>query len=458
MDALVKKSTRLSGEVIIPGSKSYTHRVIAAAALYGSSTLIKNPSNSDANAAMIDVCRKLGASVEWTDDKKNLQVKGFKGKPTAAQEISVGNSGTALRIAVALASLAEGKVTFTGDASLCNRPTKRLIDALNSLGAHVHGMSRPDDRGVMEEYAPITIGPSMLNGGAITISGEQSSQYLTSLLLVSNFAKNDVEINITGKLASKPYIEMTLEVLDEFGLKIDKSDDYRHFYIKNRQNYDKPSSYSIPGDYSQAAFFLAAGCLVDSDITVKGLNPDDKQGDKQIISILNEMGAKIEQSTDGEAHVRGPFDLEGIEVDLLDAPDLFPVLSVLGVYAQGKMRLHNMPQIRSKETDRIAVIEREFRRHGIRTESDWDEMTVYHNNMPEKAYDLSAKGNRGVSDHRVAMALSLIGIRSGCAIIREANSVRISYPDYFEHLHQIGVETQIVEENPENAIPQNLAM
>src|SRR3989338_7043303 len=176
MDALIKKAEYLQGEVTIPGSKSYTHRVIAAASLYGSNTTIENPSKCDANRAMIDVCRKLGATIEW--DGNNLKIKGFKGKPTLNDEIPVGNSGTALRIAVALASLAKGKITLDGDASLQNRPTKTLIDALNKLGSKIRGTPK-DTRFGKDKFAPIVVQANGLKGGHVSISGKQSSQYLT---------------------------------------------------------------------------------------------------------------------------------------------------------------------------------------------------------------------------------------------------------------------------------------
>lgn len=433
MDALIKKSTNLRGEVTVPGSKSYTHRVIAAATLYGSSTLIINPSNSVANDALFQACRQLGGDLHWVG--QNIQVKGVKGHPQTGRPINVGNSGTALRIVVSMASLADGQLIITGDPSLQHRPTKPLLDALRTLGADVNGTEINGN-----EYAPITIhARGSINGGHVKISAKESSQYLTSLLLVSNFAKNDVDIEITDRIVSKPYIDMTLQVLDDFGIKIDKSDDYRHYHIKSNQPYQKPDQYVIPGDYSQSAFFLAAACLVRSNIRVKGLTPTDKQGDKIIVDILRRMGAKIEEDGN-DLVVKGPFDLHGIEVDLIDAPDLFPVLSVLGVYATGKTRLYNMPQIRSKETDRIAVIERELTKYGVRVESDEDEMTVYGTNLPEKEYVFSARGDEGVTDHRVAMALSLIGIRSGCAVIKEAEKIAISYPDYLTHMKSIGVD------------------
>jgi len=448
MDTLIEKCEYLHGEVRVPGSKSYTHRVIAAAALDGF-TIIKDPSNSHANKAMINVCRKLGADIQWKG--KDLEVKGFQGNPILKVDIDVGNSGTALRLAIALASLARGHITLDGDKSLQERPTKPLLNALRLMGANITATVKKNLHGIENEYAPMQIDAYELKGGKISIDGTDSSQYLSSLLLVSPFAKSNVEIEVTGKLVSKPYIDMTIEVMRKFGVNVDVIDD-RHYHIKAGQKYVSPQVYEIPGDYSQAAFFLAAACLVKSDITIKGLYKNDEyQADKQIVTILEQMGAKIEQNGDN-LRVRGPFELKGVDVDLIKSPDLFPVLSVLGVYAKGEMRLYNMPQIRSKETDRIAVIEREFKKYGIKVESKSDEMTVYQTDLPEQEYEFSADGGKGVTDHRVAMALSLIGIRSGCAKIKEAQSVDISYPDYFEHLSQLHVETKVIESNPADKI------
>lgn len=463
MDALIKKSTNLKGDVRAPGSKSYTHRVIAAASLYGSSTLIQNPSNSQANESLIEACRQLGANIEW--DGKNIKVKGVKGKPHTINPINVGNSGTAMRIAVSLASLAEGTLIITGDPSLQNRPTTPLLEALRNLGVDVTGVVRKDSNGEIKEYAPIIVNANgSLNGGKVEISCKESSQYLTSLLLVSNFAKQDIEIHVNDTIVSKPYVGMTLEVLRNFGLSIENSSDYMTYKIKSQQQYKKPDVYSIPGDYSQSAFFLAAACLVNSNIRIKGLESNDQQGDKIIIDILRKMGATIEEDGN-DLVIKGPFDLHGIEVNLIDAPDLFPVLSVLGIYAKGKMRLYNMPQIRSKETDRIAVIERELTKYGVKVESKIDEMTVYQTDLPEKEYVFSAKGAQGVTDHRVAMALSLIGIRSGCAVIKEAHKINISYPDYLDDMESIGVNIDRMESKPssvdvkpKNEIAPNMAM
>jgi len=463
MDALIKKSTNLKGTVRVPGSKSYTHRVIAAASLYGSNTLIKNPSNSEANQSLINACIQLGAHIEW--DGKDIKVKGVKGHPHLIDPIDVGNSGTAMRIAIALASLAKGRLIITGDRSLQNRPTHPLLKALRKLGVDVTGDATKDSNGDIIECAPIIINAKgILDGGKIEISCKESSQYLTSLLLISNFAKEDIEIQVTDKIVSKPYIEMTLEVLRKFGLEIEASSDLMNYKIKSQQHPKKQDVYSIHGDYSQSAFFLVAACLVNSDIRIKGLEPIDQQGDKIILDILRKMGATIEEDGN-DLLVKGPFDLHGIEVDLNGAPDLFPVLSVLGIYAKGKTRLYNVPQIRSKETDRIEVIKRELTKYGVKVESKIDEMTVYHTDLPEQEYVFSAKGDQNVTDHRVAMALSLIGIRSGCAVIKEANKIAISYPDYLDDMKSIGVDIDKRESKPssidvklKNEITPNLAM
>lgn len=449
MDVLVNKPKILKGEITPPPSKSHTHRVLAAASL-ADHTVIKNPSHSEANEAMMNACRQLGASITLAENG-DYDVHGFGSVPPS-DKIWVGNSGTALRLSIALASLVNGSRIIDGDASLRKRPTKPLIKALNSLGCDVKGTVDGE-----EAYAPVVVNGGQLSGGHVEIIGTKSSQYLSSLLLVSPFANSDVDIKITGDVVSKPYIEMTKQVLNSFGIVVDNRDD-RHYHIASGQRYHSPGIYEIPPDYSQAAFFLAAACIVESEITVKGLIPNNAQADEQIITVLTDMGAEIERHGN-DLSVHGPFDLTGIEVDLNKAPDLFPVLSVLGIYAEGSMRLYNMPQIRYKETDRIAVMAREFKKYGIRVDDDAeDEMTVYHKDMPEQNYDFSAKGDHGVTDHRVAMALSLVGIRSGCSIIREADRVGISYPDYFKHLDSVNVTTEIINNKPANEITQNLAM
>ena len=435
MDALFYPS-KLSGSVRVPGSKSYTHRVVMAAALYGGDVTIKNPSNSDANRAMIRLCQQFGATVRWNGS--DLCVHGVGGRPTGGGTINVGNSGTAFRISISFAALADNDSIITGDPSLQSRPAGPLLTALTKLGADIRGTDRD---GII--CAPIYIKSNGdLDGGSTQISCVESSQYLTSLLLVANFAKRDVKIQVTDRLVSRPYVRMTLEVLCNFGIKVDVINEM-YYVIQSRQSYTCPSSYVIPGDYSQAAFFLAAACLVESDVRVQGLNPQDQQGDKRIVDILREMGAVIDQ--DGsDLIVRGPFDLNGISIDLVDTPDLFPVLAVLGIYARGRTRLYNMPQIRTKETDRIFVMMRELSNCGVNVESKSDEMTIYHTDINVRDHVFSAKGVEGVTDHRIAMALSLIGIRSGTVLIRAAEKIAISYPGYIDDMQRIGARIDII--------------
>lgn len=453
-DKQVRLAKKLIGEIRVPGSKSYTHRVLVAASLANGETLIVNPSRSEANDSMMFACKSLGAII--TEEQNNWRIVGFNGGPREnVRDINIKNSGTALRLAISLASLAKDQtITITGDDSLKTRPNKPLITALNNLGAKVEGTLIDG-----EEYAPVTVMGRGLKGGKTTIDGTKSSQYLSSLLLVSPFAESDVNIEVNGTIVSKHYIDMTIEVLDKFGIKVINSD-YRKYFIAAKQAYTSPGVYEIPGDYSQAVFPLAAACLIESDVTVKGLNPNDKQDDKQIIQILNDMGAKIER-VGSDYRVRGPFNLEGIEVDLINTPDLFPVLAVLGIYAKGKMRLHNVPQIRFKETDRIEVLKRELTRCGVKVEDKFDEMIVYNkdNFKLEENHIFNARGhNHKITDHRVAMALSLIAMRSGPATIEDADRIKISYPDYFEDMESLYVDNDSIGSTGTGFIAERMAM
>ena len=413
---------------------------------------------------MVDCCNQLGAKITTTPEG-HYDIQGF-GNAKPADTIWLGNSGTALRLSIALATVIPGTRIIDGDQSLQKRPNKALITALKKLGANVRGTSfshpdsdnnnnnsssnasTPNNDQQQEYYAPITVTGGKLSGKNIEISGTKSSQYISALLLVAPFADSETIIKITGNIVSQPYIEMTKRVLASFGIQVNVTDNNSTYHIPAGQKYQSPNTYTIPPDYSQAAFFLAAACLVPSNITIQGLIPNNAQADEQIIQILTDMGATIKRQ-DNNLTVCGPFDLMGIEVDLHDAPDLFPVLSVLGIYAKGSMRLYNMPQIRYKETDRISVISREFKKYRIQVNDDApDEMTIHHQNLPDQQYDFTAKGTtHGVTDHRIAMALSLIGIRSGNSIIRDAQSVSISYPNYFKHLESIGIKTTLIQNN-----------
>lgn len=441
-DATVSGPAVLRGTVIAPGSKSYTHRALAVATLYGGDVTIYNASDSDANVGMAAACSRFGARVDR--DGCTFRVRGLDCRPPAPCTADVGNSGTALRIAVAMASLSQGKATVTGDASLRNRPTGALVGALRALGGKADGVRRADAHGRPEVYAPITAGGGLAGGTAVVRAGE-SSQHISALLIAANSAAADTEIAVRGPLVSGPYVAMTVAVLGAFGMATHADFGSRRFSVRSGQRPVPPARYEVPGDYSQAAFFLAAACLTDSDVTIHGLDPGDWQGDRAVVGLLMRMGAEIEEGPRGGLRVRGPFRLRGIDADLSDTPDLFPVMAVAGAHAEGATRLYNMPQIRTKETDRIAVIERELGRHGIRTASGPDEMTV-HGRMPGSAipeYDFSADGGMGVSDHRVAMALSLAGLAGRGAVIRDAGSVSISYPSYFDELRRLGAGVEM---------------
>lgn len=418
------RSGGLRGRISAPGSKSHTHRALAAAALAGE-TLVRNPSRSEACMATAEACRRLGAEV--SEAPGGLLVRGCRGRPRLrAGTIDVGNSGTALRLAVGLASLAEGRVTITGDPSLRSRPVGPLAAALNSLGADV----RCADGGV----APVEVRARGLAGGRAEVDASASSQYVSSLLMAAPLAGGDVEIALRGEPVSAPYIGMTVGVLGAFGVSVaGGGGSYR---VRAGQVPDSGGSYGVPGDHSQAAFPLAACCLAGGEVEVAGL-PGGADGDGRIAEILRGMGGDVELSG-GRATARGPARLRGGEWGLRGTPDLFPVLAVLGMYAEGRTRLHDMPNIREKESDRISVMARELSACGARVEEGPDEMTVWHAGEPRPGRALDARGAHGVTDHRVAMALSLVGLRSGPAVVRDAGRIAVSYPGYAADMRSLG--------------------
>ena len=428
MDLLINPAGTLHGRIKSPPSKSYTHRALVISCLNEKATIV-NPLHSKATYWMKEACESFGAEI--IDETKEWKIRGFK-ELRSAGKIDVGNSGTALRLSISLAALASdgGKTIVTGDASLCNRPNKPLVDALQDLGGDIEGTG-PDHN------APITIIGNGLKGGTTTISGSKSSQFISSLLLACPKAQSDTEINVSGQLVSKPYVRMTLDLLNQAEIEVKNSQDLQHFFVPAGQKYKSLGEYHIYGDYSQAAFFLAAASLVDADVIVEDLR-DDKQGDRRIVQILKDMGVDIRQY-DSSVRVKGPSDMHGVEIDLCDTPDLFPILAVLAMFSKGITRLYNIPQIRYKESDRIAVLKREFVKLGAKIEDKHDEMIIHpQNKLTCGNCTLDPRGEYDVPDHRIALALSILGLKVGKAVVKDGDCVEVSFPTFVRDMNNLG--------------------
>ena len=422
---LICEKSALRGAVTIPGSKSHTIRAVAVAALAEGESLIRRPLESRDAEACLAAYRAFGAELELTPEL--WRVQGLHGELCAPENvIDVGNSGTSLRIAMGSAALLRsGLAVLTGDQQIRQRPGGPLADALTQLGAQVrstHGNG----------CAPFVV-EGRLRGGQIAIEAV-TSQYLSSLLLAAPLADGSTEIEVT-LLNEAPYVAMTLDWLERTGIVLEH-DGLRWFHIPGGQQYTAFDRL-IPGDFSSATFFLAAGALEGNDIVSRGLDLADVQGDKAVLDYLRAMGAEVTEEADG-IRVRAKA-LKGVELDLNATPDALPMMAVLGCFAQGTTRLRNVAQARLKETDRIAVMRQELTRLGAQVEELDDGLVIHQSRLHGGDVD-------GQDDHRVVMALAVgaTGIAEPVRI-RGYEAVSVTYPGFAEELRRLGGTARLAE-------------
>lgn len=412
------RASKIKGDVYAPPSKSYTHRAIAIVSL-GEKSTIKYPLLSGDTMATVRACEALGAIVESCGDA--LNIAGVGGRPRTPDDvIDVTNSGTSLRFMTAVASLIDGAAVLTGDASLRRRPNEPLLKAINDLGARAFSTKG-------DGTAPIVV-HGKLKGGETIVDGSVSSQFISALLIACPFAENETVIKVDGELISKPYVEMTLEMLERAGAKI--TTDFNEFTIPCDQAFDL-RSYAVPGDFSSASCMLAAAAMTNSKVVVHNLVPS-KQGDVAIVAILEKIGANISwDQTKGIVTVDGA-DLKGIEIDTGDIPDLVPTIAVLGAFADGTTTISNAEHLRYKETDRLHAMTSELRKMGVKIEEKMDGMVI-------EGTSLHGAKLHGYHDHRIVMALTIAGlVAEGETIIDNAECVEVSYPDFFDDLFCMG--------------------
>ncbi len=427
---LICRQSQLKGEVRIPGSKSHTIRAVAIASLAPGISTIREPLVSNDTRAAVDVYRLLGADIEVKQAEACATrwiVKGTGGELTAPENvIDVRNSGVTLRTGMgSCALLREGMAVLTGDEQIRRRPAGPLAASLNDLGAKVRST-----RG--NGMAPFVV-EGRLRGGETTIEAT-TSQYLSALLINCPLADGDTLIHVP-LLNEAPYVEITLDWIRRHGIELEQ-DDLREFRIPGGQQY-RPVDRAILADWSSATFFLGAGALDDNEITLRGLDMADTQGDKAIVECIREMGAEV-TITEDEIHVRAG-ELVGREFDLNATPDALPMLAVLGCFARGTTRLVNVPQARIKETDRIAVMASELGKLGARVEELPDGIIVH-----ESA--LRGAEVEGYGDHRVVMALAVAGCAiPGTTVVNGAEAAAVTYPEFADHMRSLGALIDSVE-------------
>lgn len=419
---LAGQSNHLKGKIRAPASKSYTTRAIIIGGLTGRARIF-NPLICDDTKAAMKTWQLLGATLKKTKD--NIDIKGLQGNFVFKNNsINVGESGTLLRLILPILALGKAKFVVNGKKTLLRRSNRSIAMALSSLGVVMRGRDN-------EFRLPIVIeSRGQIQGGRVVVSGRMSSQTISSLLNVAPFAVSDTTIIIKDKLVSRPYIDINIDVLKSAGISV-KEISPREFFVKSGQRLKEKIEFKIHGDYSSAAFLMAAACLIKSDVTITDL-VKDKQGDREIINILNKMGAKIKRVKDA-LKISGPFKLRGIDINCRNTPDLVPILCVLGCFAKGATRIFDIEHLAHKESNRITAPAGELRKLGARVEARKDELIINESNLRPGCVS-------SVGDHRIAMALAVAGLKIGNVVIRDAQCIAKSYPNFISDMKSLGAE------------------
>jgi 3-phosphoshikimate 1-carboxyvinyltransferase len=432
MDVHISPSA-VRGTARAPPSKSYTHRAILAAG-YAGGAVVRNPLFSADTRATMRAVEAYGGSTTELDDG-DLEVVGFEGNPETPDDvIDCANSGTTMRLTAATGALVDELTVLTGDSSLRSRPQGPLLDALKQLGARAESTRSNGE-------APLVVGEGVV-GSDVSIRGDVSSQYITALLMAGAVIEGGIEVELTTELKSAPYVDITLEVLEDFGIEAEVlgGDDSEiraagadGFRVPGDQSYEpEDGEYHVPGDFSSMSYLLAAGALAaDDELVVESAYPS-AQGDSAIVGILEAMGADIEWDRDNGVITVAQSDLQGIEVGVADTPDLLPTIAALGAAAEGTTRITDCEHVRLKETDRVAAMASELEKMGVEVEEYEDELVVH-------GGGLAGARVEGYEDHRIIMALATAAlVADGETTIEGADHVDVSFPGFFDVLSGIG--------------------
>ncbi|HIE15209.1 TPA: 3-phosphoshikimate 1-carboxyvinyltransferase [Candidatus Bathyarchaeota archaeon] len=421
----IRKTEEIHGKIEAPPSKSYTHRAIIASSLSEGESLIENPLLCDDILATLSACKMLGAEIELLNREK-MHVKGTFNIKTPEDVINCRNSASTIRFLAPICALSSGISVLTGEESLRKRPMKPLLDSLRDLGVKCYS-TRYDGK------PPIIIFGEGIRGGKTCIRGDVSSQFLSGLLFATPKAEKDTEIRVIGELESAPYVEMTINVLEKHGIDIIASENLTQFEIPSKQEF-LPANHFIEGDYSSASFILGAAALTDSRIRVMNLPSKTLQGDKAIIDILRKMNVDVKM---GENHVEVngvKGHLRGININLKNNPDLFPICAVLAASAKGKTKIKGVKRLRLKESDRLDSMSKGLKKMGAKITMDREIVRIIGGELHGAEIDPH-------DDHRVAMAFTIAALKAeGETVIHNIECINKSYPNFVRDLRLLGVD------------------
>lgn len=417
--------SKVQGTINIPGSKSISNRVLLLATLAKGKTKLTNLLDSDDIRYMLASLKQLGVNYRLSEDKTICELDGIGGAMNASdvQTLFLGNAGTAMRPLCAALTLGSGTFTLTGEPRMEERPIGDLVDALAQLGADVTYLKNPG-------FPPLTINATGLNGGDVEIAGDLSSQFLTALLMVAPLARSTVNIKIKGELVSKPYIDITIALMAQFGVEV-KNHNYERFEILSGQAYVSPGTVLVEGDASSASYFLAAGAIKGGEVKVTGVGLKSIQGDVKFADVLAKMGAEIEWGDD--YIISRVAQLKAVDLDMNHIPDAAMTIATTALFAQGTTTLRNIYNWRIKETDRLAAMATELRKVGAIVDEGHDYISVTPPVAPNTA-DIDT-----YNDHRMAMCFSMLAFADCGITINDPDCTSKTFPNYFEKFAALAI-------------------
>ena len=418
MNCKIEKS-KLDGKITCPSNKSYTHRAIFLAALSDGKSIVKKILRSNDTISTINACRGFGVEVEELEN--NVTIKNTIDETVQSSMINAENSGTTIRIAIAIAALSGGNTILTGDESLRKRPMQPILNALQTMGVKTES----DDG-----KPPIHVN-GKIQGKEININGDISSQFISALLIIAPRLPEGLIINVKGNLVSKPYVDLTIAIMKKFGAEVKIEKEYER-YIVTHQIY-KSTTVSIPSDFSNLALLLAANVLLGDGLNIEISLDDIPQGDEAIVDILEKLGVNV--TLEGDIiTTKSPISLNGGKFDLLDTPDLLPAIAILALKSEKPIEIFNVKHARYKETDRIAIISRELKKIGLDIEEKDDGLIL------KRTSELHPAELNSENDHRLFMAFSIVGMFVGDCTVSDPDAVKVSYPEFISDLVNAGAK------------------
>jgi len=414
---------QINGEVNLPGSKSVSNRALLLAALAQGTTRLSNLLDSDDIRHMLNALKQLGVSYRLSEDKTVCEVNGLGRafKPEQVLELFLGNAGTAMRPLAAALCLGDGEFVLTGEPRMKERPIGHLVEALRTAGADITYLEN-------DNYPPLKIKGTGLQGGEVEIDGSISSQFLTAFLMSAPMAKADTLIRIKGDLVSKPYIDITLHIMAQFGVTVENRD-YQEFFVPAGQTYQAPGDFLVEGDASSASYFLAAAAIRGGEVKVTGIGKKSIQGDVQFADALAAMGAEIEWGDHYVIARRG--ELKAVDMDFNHIPDAAMTIATAALFADGVTTIRNVYNWRVKETDRLAAMATELRKVGAEVEEGDDYIVI------TPPLQLKHAAIDTYDDHRMAMCFSLVALSNTPVTINDPKCTSKTFPDYFDKLAQL---------------------